>query len=90
MSVPPDRVVTSGIYAYTRNPMYMGHLVFLCGLILATRSPLAVAGAVLQTSRLARHAASDERELLQLFGRDYEVYMQEVPRWVAIGLGRRI
>src|SRR3954451_1746205 len=28
---PPQRLVTSGIYRYTRNPMYMGHLIFMAG-----------------------------------------------------------
>jgi protein-S-isoprenylcysteine O-methyltransferase Ste14 len=39
----PERLVTDGVYAWTRNPMYLGHLVFLTGLALLTRSPVAVA-----------------------------------------------
>lgn len=36
--VPPERLVTTGLYAYTRNPMYLGHLIFLIGLTLTLRS----------------------------------------------------
>jgi steroid 5-alpha reductase family enzyme len=36
--VPPERLVSSGIYAYTRNPMYLGHIIFLIGLTLTLRS----------------------------------------------------
>src|SRR5262245_13777493 len=32
MDVPPDRVIDYGPYRYTRNPMYLGHLIFLLGL----------------------------------------------------------
>src|SRR5213080_3224327 len=34
MDVPPQRVISRGPYRFTRNPMYLGHLVFLIGLAL--------------------------------------------------------
>ena len=35
LETPPDRVVSTGPYAYTRNPMYLSHLIYLLGLSLA-------------------------------------------------------
>src|SRR5258707_7888713 len=32
MEKPPERIIASGPYRYTRNPMYLGHLNFLAGL----------------------------------------------------------
>ena len=29
--VPPDRIVEDGPYRYVRNPMYLGHLIFMLG-----------------------------------------------------------
>ncbi len=37
----PERFVEDGPYRWTRNPMYGGHLLFLTGLALSSRSPLA-------------------------------------------------
>lgn len=82
MSVPPDRLVTSGIYRFTRNPMYLGHLVFLAGLALATRSP--VLGAVFgwHLRWFDRRAESDEPRLEQVFGDEYHRYRDRTPRWL--------
>jgi len=35
--VPPDRIVEDGPYRYVRNPMYLGHLIFMLGLAVDIR-----------------------------------------------------
>ena len=79
---PPDRLVTTGPYALTRNPMYLGHLLSLAGLALATGSPVAVAGLLWQWRRLGGRVLIDEERLLRIFGDEYRDYMSRVPRWV--------
>src|SRR4051812_9408022 len=32
IEVPPQRMITEGPYRYLRNPMYLGHLIFMLGL----------------------------------------------------------
>ena len=34
MAATPQRIVAQGPYRYTRNPMYLGHLIFMLGLAL--------------------------------------------------------
>ena len=79
---PPDRLLTDGPYAFTRNPMYLGHLVFMTGLVLATRSRLAVLLALRQYVRFSERVAIDERRLERIFGDEYREYVARVPRWI--------
>lgn len=81
---PPDKLVTSGPYAVTRNPMYLGHLLFLAGIALATGSPVAVAGFLYQWRRLGRRVRIDEERMEQIFGDEYRAYVARVPRWVPL------
>ena len=34
MDALPERIIMAGPYRYTRNPMYLGHLIFMLGLAL--------------------------------------------------------
>ena len=34
VETPPERLVATGFYRYMRNPMYLGHMIFLIGLTL--------------------------------------------------------
>src|SRR5438445_13573178 len=34
MDAMPAQIIASGPYRYTRNPMYLGHLIFMAGLVL--------------------------------------------------------
>ena len=40
LETPPDRVVPTGPYAYIRNAMYLGHLIYLLRLSLTLQSSL--------------------------------------------------
>ncbi|MGH3662139.1 MAG: methyltransferase family protein [Micromonosporaceae bacterium] len=81
MSNPPERLVTSGIYGLTRNPMYLGHQIFLAGLALTSRSPVATALFLGHIPWFDARARRDEAALRARFGADYERYRKQVPRW---------
>jgi protein-S-isoprenylcysteine O-methyltransferase Ste14 len=78
----PERIVESGPYALTRNPMYLGHLIFLTGLTLATRSPLAAAIAGFHLAWFRERVQRDEQRLRDRFGTAYVDYCARVPRWL--------
>jgi Phospholipid methyltransferase len=82
MNTPPERLVTTGPFGYTRNPMYLGHIIFLVGFALSLHSlfgaALAVATAVWFQFRVLR----DEDRLIRQFGEPYVAYQEKVKRWI--------
>ncbi|MBI2348971.1 MAG: isoprenylcysteine carboxylmethyltransferase family protein, partial [Deltaproteobacteria bacterium] len=82
LDAPPERVVSTGLYAYTRNPMYLGHIIYLIGLTLTLRSPLA--GIITVASAIWFHlrVLGDEKKLAQLLGEPYVAYSGRVKRWI--------
>jgi protein-S-isoprenylcysteine O-methyltransferase Ste14 len=78
----PDELVTSGPYALSRNPMYLGHLVFLTGLTLVTRSPVSLAVTAGLVHWFDERARADHARLVKIFGKPYEEYAARVPRWL--------
>lgn len=81
LSNPPLRLVTTGPYAWLRNPMYLGHLIFFLGLALLL-SGLAWLVFGVHLLWFDRRARADEAHLLALFGAPYRAYMDRVKRWI--------
>jgi protein-S-isoprenylcysteine O-methyltransferase Ste14 len=86
IEVPPQRIVTEGIYRLTRNPMYLGHLIFFFGLAITFRSAVALVVLVGNAVWFHRRVLADEVRLKELFGADYEEYLFRVKRWIP-GIG---
>jgi len=82
LETPPDRLVATGPYAYTRNPMYLGHIIFLIGLTLTLKSWLAAMITAGVAIWFHRRVLSDEKELAQTLGQSYVEYSQSVKRWI--------
>ena len=62
--------------------MYLGHLIFLIGLTLVLRSPLAALITVASAVWFHWRVQKDERRLLLQFGTPYGEYLKRVKRWV--------
>jgi len=75
-------LVTSGAYALTRNPMYVGWSVGVLGLALGTGSAWLLAGWLAAVSALDREVDVEEARLLQRFGAAYMAYRDRVPRYL--------
>ena len=82
IDIPPERIVDTGIYAYTRNPMYLGHLVFMLGLVVTFRSIPAIMLFVFHLVWFQRRVEEDEKYLTTAFGDTYLAYLARVKRWI--------
>src|SRR3989304_3348258 len=82
LATPPELLVATGPYAYTRNPMYLGHIIFLIGLTLTLKSWLAAMITVGVAVWFHRRVLSDEKELAQTLGQPYIGYTRSVKRWI--------
>jgi protein-S-isoprenylcysteine O-methyltransferase Ste14 len=82
MAAAPERIVAQGPYRYTRNPMYLGHLIFMLGLALTFWSWFGLVLLALRAAWFQNRVLGDEARLAATFGADYEAYRAQVKRWV--------
>ena len=82
MEVPPQRIIDFGPYRLTRNPMYLGHLIFLTGLTITFWSWFALIVLVARALWFHRRVLYDEARLEQIFGAEYLDYRSRVKRWI--------
>lgn len=82
LTVPPERLVTEGPYRYARNPIYLGHLIFMLGLAVTFWSWFALALFAVTAVWFHRRVLADEVHLRTLFGAEYVEYQARVKRWV--------
>ena len=79
-----DALVTNGVYALSRNPMYIGWSAGVLGVALWTRSAWLLGAWIVAVLALDREITREELQLLDRFGSDYETYRAQVPRYIAI------
>jgi protein-S-isoprenylcysteine O-methyltransferase Ste14 len=75
-------LVTSGIYRFTRNPMYLGLLLMLLAWALYLYNPVTLLYLAVFVAYIDRlQIIPEERALTLLFGTDYLAYKGRVRRW---------
>jgi len=81
---PKDKVITKGLYRFTRNPVYIGLLLLQFGLGIACSSWLYLLLTVVLMILLNANSSAEERYCLYRYGDDYRKYMNSTPRWIGI------
>jgi protein-S-isoprenylcysteine O-methyltransferase Ste14 len=78
-----SQVVDRGVYAYTRNPMYLGLFLLLFGFAYWSHNLLALTFPFLFVVYMNRFQIQPEEQALEkLFGAQYLDYKQRVRRWI--------
>ena len=75
-------LVDGGIFAYTRNPMYLGLVVGVIGAAFIVRDACGLVFAVLTMAYLQRfQIIPEERFMIELFGDEFTAYCERTKRW---------
>ncbi|SNC75107.1 Protein-S-isoprenylcysteine O-methyltransferase Ste14 [Marinobacter sp. es.048] len=76
-------LVSSGVYRYSRNPMYLGFGLWLLGWGVFLASAWALIGIFVFMVYMNRfQIAPEERALREMFGDDFRDYERRVRRWL--------
>lgn len=81
-------LVRTGPYAYSRNPQYIGFVLFVVGMTLYWPTLLTVPMGIVLCVAYYKLALKEEKDLLEEFGDQYRDYAKEVPRFVGRDLFR--
>jgi protein-S-isoprenylcysteine O-methyltransferase Ste14 len=80
---PAGAIVTSGIYAKTRNPIYFSMAVLLLGVGMLARNGWHLIGFAVFVVLIDRtQIPREEQYLEECFGAEYQAYKRRVRRWV--------
>jgi len=76
-------LVVSGIYKYSRNPMYLGFALFLLAWSVYLASILSIVGVVAFVLYMIQFQIKpEEAALKKVFGYEFEQYQSKVRRWL--------
>ena len=82
-SIAENRLQTSGIYAWVRNPMYSGWWILFAGICLQWHNAWSLLTIPINWMILALTLKlTEEKWLLNLYGQDYADYMKRVNRCI--------
>ena len=78
----PDKLITAGVFAVSRNPIYVCFLSFFAGLFLIHRNIVIAVATVLFALAIHRQVLREERFLASHYGGEYEEYCKKVRRYL--------
>lgn len=82
---PTTTIVATGVFRFTRNPIYLSMILLVIGIGLMLNSPWALLVAIPTGSALCLTAIKPEANYLEgKFGGVYRAYRDRVPRWFSL------
>lgn len=78
-----ERLVTGGIFAHCRNPLYVGNLLIASGFLFVAGNPLGIViGSLIFLAIYRLIIYCEEAFLENKFGQEYRDFCATVPRWI--------
>jgi protein-S-isoprenylcysteine O-methyltransferase Ste14 len=84
VTTPVDRPITTGLYRYSRHPMYVTSFITPIGAGIASASWLFLLLSVLCIITHFMNGIFEERLCLEAYGSEYQEYSNRTPRWIGI------
>ena len=79
------QLLTTGLYVYSRNPMYVAGIVYFIGLAIYLQSAAAMAYAcAIAFIYYPLLIKSEEKSMRKRFGSAYDAYCAQTPRWISL------
>ena len=88
-TTPPDKLITKGIYRYSRNPMQLSQVIIFLGVGIATASWVFLLLSAAYIIAPLLWIDAEERHCLKFYGDAYREYMNRTPRWLGLPKSRR-
>jgi len=79
-----DKPVTTGVYHYSRHPIYVALFLIYLSVSVASASWVFLLITVLLAVEVGFSANDEERYCLEKYGNTYREYMKGTPRWIGI------
>jgi len=83
-STPEGQLFTKGLYKYSRHPGYLSYMTMNVGVGIASASWIFLLLSAIIIVLLNSGAIAEERACIDIFGDEYQAYMDKTPRWVGI------
>jgi protein-S-isoprenylcysteine O-methyltransferase Ste14 len=81
---PADKPFTSGVYRFSRHPMYLSMITVYLGVSIAAASWLFFLITVITFFLQRYQMIEEEKYCLDKYGQVYRVYMDNTPRWIGL------
>ena len=78
----PDKLITQGMFAISRNPIYVCFLLFFTGLFLVHRNIVIAIAIALFAMAIHRQVIREEKFLVSHYGEEYKRYRKKVRRYL--------
>jgi protein-S-isoprenylcysteine O-methyltransferase Ste14 len=87
-TTPLGQPFTNGMYRYSRHPLYFSGSLTFVGVGVASASWFFLLLSVVIIILQAIGAIAEERSCLEIYGDEYQEYLNRIPRWIGIPKSR--